>query len=120
MADDRGGGGDFMAGFIVGGLVGAVLGILFAPHSGEETRRELRERGIELRENADEWAEEALRRSEELRAEALRLQEQAQRIMEEQRGRVEGAMEEGREAAAQKKEELLTKLGEERARRAKA
>ena len=30
--------GKFIAGFIVGGAVGAVIGILLAPQSGEETR----------------------------------------------------------------------------------
>ena len=30
--------GKFIAGFIVGGTVGAIIGILLAPQSGEETR----------------------------------------------------------------------------------
>ena len=33
--------GKFIAGFIVGGAVGAVIGILLAPQSGEETREQI-------------------------------------------------------------------------------
>ena len=31
----------FLAGFIVGGAIGAVAGVLLAPRSGEETRKML-------------------------------------------------------------------------------
>lgn len=30
--------GKFLAGFIVGGMVGSIIGLLLAPQSGEETR----------------------------------------------------------------------------------
>ncbi|MBU1877645.1 MAG: YtxH domain-containing protein, partial [Chloroflexi bacterium] len=33
----------FLAGLILGGLIGAVAALLFAPQSGEETRRQLQE-----------------------------------------------------------------------------
>ncbi len=32
----------FMAGVLVGGAVGAVLGVLYAPKSGEETREDIK------------------------------------------------------------------------------
>ncbi len=35
--------GDFLAGLLVGALVGASLGLLFAPEPGEETRVRLKE-----------------------------------------------------------------------------
>ena len=38
--------GAFLVGFIVGGLTGAVVALLFAPHSGEETRAVIKERSI--------------------------------------------------------------------------
>jgi gas vesicle protein len=48
--------GAFLAGFLTGALVGAVVALLFAPRSGEETRRLLQERGIELKSQAEEMA----------------------------------------------------------------
>jgi gas vesicle protein len=46
---DSSGGGAFFTGFIVGGLVGAAAALLWTPQSGETTRVQLRERGIELK-----------------------------------------------------------------------
>jgi gas vesicle protein len=44
--------GSFMAGLLVGGLVGAAVALLMAPQSGEETRQVIQERGIELKDRA--------------------------------------------------------------------
>jgi gas vesicle protein len=41
----------FAAGILVGAAVGAVLGILYAPKAGSETREDLRRKGRELRED---------------------------------------------------------------------
>lgn len=56
--------GAFLVGFIVGGLTGAVAALLFAPQSGEETRAEIKERSIELRDRATAEAEEAWKYAE--------------------------------------------------------
>ena len=52
---DRGGGdfGAFLFGFLMGGVVGGVTALLLAPQSGEETREQLRQTSVELREKAD-------------------------------------------------------------------
>lgn len=39
---ESGGASDVFLSFLLGGVVGAVLGLLFAPYSGEETRRRLK------------------------------------------------------------------------------
>jgi len=49
--------GDFFKGFIFGGLVGAIVGILFAPKSGRETREELALKADELISKAKEELE---------------------------------------------------------------
>ena len=40
--------GAFLIGFVIGGLTGAVVSLIFAPQSGEETRVMIKERAIEL------------------------------------------------------------------------
>jgi len=43
----------FFTGFFVGALVGGAAALLFAPQSGEETRAQIRDKGIELKEKAE-------------------------------------------------------------------
>ena len=38
----------FLAGFIVGGAIGAIAGVLLAPKSGEDSRRELKDAACEF------------------------------------------------------------------------
>ena len=56
--------GAFMAGFIIGGLVGAATALLLAPQSGEETRTIIHDKSIELRDKATETTAEARARAE--------------------------------------------------------
>lgn len=62
--------GAFLIGFVVGGLTGAVIALLFAPQSGEETRTYIREKSIELRNRAAEQAELVASKAEQLAEEA--------------------------------------------------
>ncbi|MEW6028420.1 MAG: YtxH domain-containing protein [Chloroflexota bacterium] len=62
--------GAFLVGFIVGGLTGAVVSLLFAPQSGEETRALIKDKSIELRDKAATSAEAAIARAEAAAAEA--------------------------------------------------
>ena len=78
-----------VTGFIMGSVAGLLVGILLAPQSGEETREVIRERGIELKSRAEDLTEEG----------RIRFQE---------------AVEEGKSAAAQKKEELTKTLESEK------
>jgi len=90
MAKDSGGG--FMAGFILGGLIGAALAVLFAPQPGEQTVSMIRDKGIELKDRLGDMspdeAKETIKKS------------------------VKEAIEEGKVAATRTKEEMLTKLDE--------
>lgn len=96
MAKRESGSLDFLAGFIVGGAIGAIAGILLAPRSGEETRAQITERGIELR--------------NELEKQAGVVQESVPTFVEQQRGRVQEAIEKGKEAAAKKRQEIIAQL----------
>ncbi len=84
----------FLAGFIIGGLVGAATALLLAPQSGEETRTLIREKSIELKDKAQETSAEALARAEaalkEAQARYDELAQQAKTKAEEikQRGQV--------------------------------
>lgn len=50
---------NFIVGFILGAAAGAVIGLLYAPKPGRETRTLLKERAEEAREKASEAAEKA-------------------------------------------------------------
>ena len=71
----------FFTGFLIGGVLGALAGIFFAPKSGKELRSELKEKGSEvLKEGKEIYAdagakakeiiEEAKRQAKELKKEA--------------------------------------------------
>lgn len=54
---------NFVKGLLIGGLVGAIIGILYAPKSGKETRDDLCKKTGELMEKAKEEYEVALDKS---------------------------------------------------------
>lgn len=93
--------GAFLVGFIVGGLSGAVVALLFAPQTGEETRALIKDKSIELRDRAQMTTEEALARAEAMAADAraradelaAQLKERGQGMVEDVRQRSQGAME---------------------------
>ena len=102
--------GAFLVGFIVGGLSGAVVALLFAPQTGEETRALIKDKSIELRDRAQQTAEEALARAEataqEARARAdelaRQLKERGQGVYEDVRERSKSAVEAARSKLTKK------------------
>ena len=97
--------GAFLVGFIVGGLSGAVVALLFAPQTGEETRALIKDKSIELRDRAQISAEEAIARAEAAAAEARaraddlarQLRERGQGVYDDVRERGKTAMDDVRE-----------------------
>ena len=71
--------GAFAIGLVIGGLAGAVAALLFAPQSGEQTRAQIKEKSIELRDKAQQTSQEAMARADEL---TRQLKEQGQSAME--------------------------------------
>lgn len=90
--------GAFLVGFIVGGLTGAVVALLFAPQSGEETRALIKDKSIELRDKAQVTAEEAYARAE---AAAKEARARAEELAREARARAEELGHEARARAEQ-------------------
>jgi len=65
MSDQDTSFGAFLVGFVVGGLVGAAVALLYAPQSGEETRAYIKDKSIELKDKAAETVEDARIRTEQ-------------------------------------------------------
>jgi gas vesicle protein len=90
--------GAFLVGFVVGGLTGAVVALLFAPQSGDETRALIKDKSIELRDKAQVTAEEALARAESMAADA---RTRAEELTREAKVRAEHLASEVRERTGQ-------------------
>jgi gas vesicle protein len=48
MSDDNCNCGDWVKGLLIGGLVGVIVGLLYAPKSGRETRDELSDKAMDI------------------------------------------------------------------------
>ena len=98
MSDNNDEFGAFLVGFIVGGLSGAVVALLFAPQTGEETRALIKDKSIELRDKAQLTAEEAYARAEQAAKDA---RARAEELTHEARTRAEELTHEARIRAGQ-------------------
>lgn len=77
--------------FLVGVGIGALLGILFAPKTGEETRELLGAR-------AEEGRDYAQRKAKELRARADELLEHSEELVKTSKDQLTAALDAGKEA----------------------
>jgi gas vesicle protein len=75
----------FFGGLIVGGLLGAIAALLFAPQSGEQTREQLTKAGEDAIAQGQRVVEDARERAEAIIADAQR---RAERIAEAARSNV--------------------------------
>lgn len=86
----------FLAGVLVGSLVGASVMLFMAPQSGKETRALLREKSIELRDQTSEAVEDAVAQTRakahqittEVQEKAEELQHRGQEMFDKQKERV--------------------------------
>ncbi len=94
-----------IVGFLAGTIVGAVLALLYAPKSGREFRRDIKEKSAELIGSAEEYlararskavdiVNEGKRRSESVindaRKQAESLMSDAERIIADAKGKAQG------------------------------
>ena len=105
--------GAFLVGFIVGGLSGAVVALLFAPQSGEETRALIKDKSIELRDKAQISAEEAIARAEAAAADArARADDLARQLRERGQTVVDDVRERGKTAVDAVRSKVSRSTGE--------
>jgi len=87
--------------FLGGAIAGVVAGILLAPKSGEETRRELKE-------YARRTEEEVVERAKEARAALDEVIERGKHFVAEKKSDVEAAVKAGKEAMKEKMEKCCS------------
>lgn len=120
---------DYFRGLLVGGLIGAVIGILYAPKSGKETREEIGRKTEEIMAKAKEEYELALERSKKAYDVAVKclhqmessakdkfiemeekvggLAERGKETLQDTNGRFKKAMDAGVEAFKEEKEKAI-------------
>lgn len=79
----------FVKGVILGGLIGAALGILYAPQSGRKTRRDISRNAEDLLETAKEEYEAALKKSGRAYDSAVRQLKQLEAAAKDKVGEIE-------------------------------
>ncbi|HET6445559.1 MAG TPA: YtxH domain-containing protein [candidate division Zixibacteria bacterium] len=77
--------GAFMAGFVIGGLVGAATALILAPQSGEETRAQIAAKGDEWRQYGEEQLQDYRTYAESTVGD---VQERARIVLDEGKSRV--------------------------------
>jgi len=75
--------GSFLMGFTVGALAGAIVSLLMAPQTGEETRQVIKEKAIELKEKGAETYEETNHRAEIAYKDALAKADELAKVTKE-------------------------------------
>ncbi len=112
-------GGSFILGFLIGGIVGAAVGLLIAPRSGQDTRAELagrseawRNRAEEMAANLRERAAPAVDNARERIAPAVdTARERIDPAVEAARERITPAVDAARERVTPIVEQVNTRLG---------
>jgi gas vesicle protein len=89
MSDNGNSAGTVLVSFVLGALAGAAIALLYAPATGEETRRKLAEKAREGREKAERVAKEG------------------RDFLDKQRENLSAAVDRGREAFEQARKESL-------------
>jgi gas vesicle protein len=105
-SDNGNGAGEFLAGLLLGGLVGMGAMLLVAPHSGKETRAVIRQEGVELRDRTAKNVEGAVAQvrgkarqiTASARKKAKELQRDGQDMLDEQRERASTVVKAAKEA----------------------
>jgi gas vesicle protein len=98
--------GNFLAGILIGGLAGAAAVLLFVPQSGKETREQIRQKAMELRDQTTASVEDVVVQvrtkagqiKDDVSEKAKELKHQGEDVLVEQLDRVSAAAETGKKA----------------------
>src|SRR5262252_9367251 len=90
--------------FLLGGLTGAALALLYAPRSGKETRDLLGERMRETAERGRELKDQAIGRGRAMVEEAQQYVERQKQELENRKERFTAAVEAGKQAYREEKQ----------------
>jgi gas vesicle protein len=101
--EDYDGGTSPVLAFLLGAATGAILALLYAPRSGDETRELLSQKLRETAERGREAREELINRGRELLDEAGNYVERQKAAVEERKERFAAAVEAGRQAYREEK-----------------
>src|SRR5262245_13150698 len=105
MSDERDSGSSgILLSFILGGLTGAVLALLYAPRSGRETRELWSDRLREGAERGREMKDRAVTKGRELVDEAADYLDRQRAAMAERKERLGAAFDAGRQTYREEKE----------------
>lgn len=93
----------FLAGLLFGGLAGAGAMLLLAPQSGKQTRTQIQEKSIELRDQTVKTVEDTVAQARtkaqqitaDVRDKAEELQQRGQEVLAEQKERLSAVVESG-------------------------
>ncbi len=97
MRDDGYSSGSVLLSFLLGGVVGAGLALLFAPQSGRETRQKIKDLTDDVRDKSAEYVNQA-------KEKATSLVEEGKDFYEEKKSILKSAVDAGKEAYEKEKE----------------
>ena len=100
---ENGGASSVILSFLLGGLTGAALAILFAPRSGKETREILADKWTEGQQRAKDIHEKVVTKGREVASQAQGYVERQRESIEQQKERLSAAVEAGRQAFREEK-----------------
>lgn len=107
MSDDRNSGASsIILSFLLGGLTGASLAILFAPRSGQETRDLLGEKIRDGKERGRDLRDKAATKGREILEDASDYVDRAKEGAAQRKDRLSAAVEAGRQAYRDEKEKM--------------
>jgi gas vesicle protein len=100
MRDEGYSSGSVLLSFLLGGVVGAGLALLFAPQSGRDTRQKIRDLADDVQEKSTEYVKQA-------KEKAASLVEEGKGYYDEKKSILKSAVEAGKEAYEKEKEKYV-------------